>query len=118
MLTIPLLIRVGWGCDQHGQNATKAAIRAARNAIEFNSLPAMQTLIPGGYEAMLLRVQIACPDPQSIDQLAVAKTFPYGKLIIDVMEGGMRASSGIAIEALGDTNDDMFIAVCVVTVGY
>ena len=29
-----LFIEMGWGADQHGQNATKACVRAARNAIE------------------------------------------------------------------------------------
>ena len=29
-----LFVEMGWGADQHGQNATKACVRAARNAIE------------------------------------------------------------------------------------
>ena len=32
--------------------------------------------------------------------------------------GGMKASSGIALPELGDKNDDMYIAVAVVTLGY
>lgn len=38
--------------------------------------------------------------------------------VMQFQRGGMRASSGIAIEALGDKNDDMIIAVACVTVGY
>ena len=30
-----LFVEMGWGADQHGQNATKACVRAARNAIEL-----------------------------------------------------------------------------------
>ena len=37
-----LFVEAGFGCDQHGQNSTKAAVRACRNAIEFNSLPALR----------------------------------------------------------------------------
>ena len=33
-----LFIEMGWGADQHGQNATKACVRAARNAIESNTV--------------------------------------------------------------------------------
>ena len=33
-----LFIEMGWGADQHGQNATKACVRAARNAIEFSTV--------------------------------------------------------------------------------
>ena len=32
--------------------------------------------------------------------------------------GGMKASSGIALPELGDKNDDMYIAVAVITLGY
>jgi hypothetical protein len=42
-----LFVESGFGCDQHGQNATKAAMRACRNAIEFNSIPSTSTIIPG-----------------------------------------------------------------------
>lgn len=35
-----------------------------------------------------------------------------------VQPGGMVASSGIAIQEMGDTNDDMVIVVASVTVGY
>ena len=37
-----LFVEMGWGADQHGQNATKACVRAARNAIEFNSIPSIR----------------------------------------------------------------------------
>lgn len=64
-----LFIETGFGADQHGQNATKAAVRACRNAIEFNSIPSIAALIPGGYERMALRGEslcaheICCADP-------------------------------------------------------
>ena len=41
----------------------KAATRACRNAIEFNSLPAMGKLIPGGYAGMRLHIKIGTPHP-------------------------------------------------------
>ena len=46
-----LFIETGFGADQHGQNATKAAVRACRNAIEFNSIPSIAALLPGGMYA-------------------------------------------------------------------
>jgi uncharacterized protein (TIGR02058 family) len=44
--------------------------------------------------------------------------FPYGKVEFKVQSGGLVAPSGIAIESLGDTNDDMVIVCAAVTVGY
>jgi len=69
---------------------------------------------------MKLRVQLGVPvAADEIDLDAVAAVFPYGQLLpIEVVHGGMRASSGIALPEMGDKNDDMIIAVAVVTVGY
>ena len=114
-----LFVESGFGCDQHGQNSTKAALRACRNAIEFNSIPSIRNIIPGGKENMLLRVQIGVPSPETVDANAIQTVFPYGKLLpLEVIEGGMRASSGIALPEMGDKNDDMIIAVAVITIGY
>ncbi len=41
----------------------KAARRACRNAIEFNSLPSIGDLIPGGKNNMKLHVKIGSPHP-------------------------------------------------------
>ena len=49
-----LIVESGFGCDQHGQSSTKAAVRACRNAIEFNSLPGLRDVIPGGKENMIV----------------------------------------------------------------
>ncbi|CAI5508544.1 unnamed protein product [Closterium sp. Naga37s-1] len=38
-----LFVEMGVGYDQHGQNVTKAAIKACRNAITSNSIPAFRT---------------------------------------------------------------------------
>ena len=45
-------LQVGFGSDQHGQDATKAAIKACRSAIEFNSIPSINQIVPGGYDVM------------------------------------------------------------------
>ena len=68
----------GFGCDQHGQTATKAAVRACRNAIEFNSLPRIGQLVPGGYERMKLHVQLGVPAAYTadVDEAQVRSVFP------------------------------------------
>ena len=116
-----LFVEVGFGNDQHGQNSVKAAVRACRNAIEFNSIPSIRNIVPGGRDNMKLRIEIACPEPEKVrenlDQ--VRAVFPYGKFLpIVVKEGGMMASSGIAMAELGDKNDQMHIAIACVTLGY
>jgi len=114
-----LFIETGFGADQHGQNATKAAQRACRNAIEFNSIPSIAGLIPGGYADMVLRVTLAVPlgYALTLDLDKVRTVFPYGTCHFSVVEGGAAFSSGIALSALGDLNDDMIIVIAHVVVG-
>ena len=63
-LTNLLFVQMGFGVDQHGNDAsnasgsgggaTKAAVRAVRNAIEFNSIPGVIEVVPGGRTEMLI----------------------------------------------------------------
>lgn len=114
-------IELGFGNDSHGQSATKAAVRACRNAIEFNSIPSIKRLIPdGGYDALKLDVLLGVPQKyrDELDLDEVAKVFPYGHVRFEVHDGGLVAPSGIAIERLGDINDDMVVVCASVAVGY
>jgi uncharacterized protein (TIGR02058 family) len=115
-----LFVECGWGNDSHGQNVTKAAVRACRNAIEFNSIPSIQQLVPNGYDGLKLDVILAVPSkyrPQ-LELTQVAQVFPYGSVRFQLQDGGMIAPSGIAIQRLGDINQDMVIVCAAVTVGY
>lgn len=71
-------VQLGFGVDQHGDrtDATKAAIRAVRNAIEFNSIPGVIEHIPGGRKEMLIHVKLGIPSGATVDALQVAKVFP------------------------------------------
>ena len=85
------LVELGSGCC-HGNDSTKATIRACNNAIEWNSVK-VRTIIPGSYDAMVLHVHVAVPAPETVDLAAVAACFPYGSLQpILVEEGGLRGS--------------------------
>ncbi|KAK9805199.1 hypothetical protein WJX72_005433 [[Myrmecia] bisecta] len=113
-----LFVEVGWGADQHGQSATKAVVRACRNAIEFNSIPSIKKLVPNGYDGLKLRVKVGTPYPEKVDLEQARRVFPYGQVAFEVVEGGLNCCSGIAVPALGDTSEDMLVAVAAVTVGY
>lgn len=114
-----LLVECGFGNDSHGQNATKAAMRACRNAIEFNSL-SIKKMVPGGYDAMKLNVILGVPAKyqKTLDLDNVSKVFPYGEIKFAIRDGGLVAPSGRIIESLGDKNDDMLIVCAAIQVGY
>ena len=123
-------VQLGFGVDQHGDrnDATKAAIRAVRNAIEFNSIPGVIEHLPGGRHNMLIHVKLGVPDcgdststsqTTTVDVLEVAKVFPYGKLLpIQVSSGGLDFATGRVVEELGDTDDVGICVVACVSIGY
>lgn len=133
-ITNLLFVQMGFGVDQHGNHddgggsgggATKAAIRAVRNAIEFNSIPGVIEAVPGGRADMLISVKLGVPtrrdskDPMQVNLDEVAKVFPYGRLLpMEVVIGGLSFNTGRIVRELGDEDD---LAVCVaacVSIGY
>jgi len=68
-----LFVQVGMGIDQHGQDATKAAVRAVKHAIERNSIPCAKEVC-GSYDAVKIHVKLGVPFPdQRIDASAIEK---------------------------------------------
>lgn len=126
-------VQLGFGVDQHGKkDATKAAIRAVRNAIEFNSIPGVISHIPGGRAQMLIHVKLGVPSLSAktdqtddettllpVDTLQVAKVFPYGQLLpLEITRGGISFHTGRVVEELGDTNDVGICVAACVSLGY
>ena len=120
-----LFIESGCGTDQHGQDVTKACVRACKDAISFNSIPNLERLA-GGRENVVLRVQLAVPfegpdsaaTPPPVDLEQISAVFPYGKLLpVELMRGGARFESMCSVPSLGDTSDSWVVAVACVTVG-
>ena len=97
-----LAIEMGMGTDLHGQDYTKAAIRALRDALWHNSLTVAPAL---GYprESMQVDIQIGVAQPDNVDKQAVADVLPYGIAKVDVVKGGLDIpkddGSGITIVA-------------------
>ena len=113
-----MFVELGMGADLHGQDVTKAAIRAVRNAIERNSMPGMRGLVDGDTSKMQVRVHLAVPaDAEKLDQDAVRAVFPYGQVSIHVGPGGMLAPSGIFLADKDDKNEMIYIVNAAVEVG-
>jgi uncharacterized protein (TIGR02058 family) len=115
-----MFIETGMGIDVHGQDITTAATRAVKNAIHFNSMPGIRTVLPeNSLDNMKVNVKLAVPcDKDKLDVEEVKKALPYGQVTVEVMDGGMLTSSGIVLEEKGDKNDLMYIVVASVEVGY
>ena len=111
-----LVIEMGMGVDQHGQDPTVAAARAVRNAIAHNALPGVWEV--AGLDdpnQMLVEVQIAAPYADQIRQDEVLAVLPFGRKTFSAVNGGM-VVQGRAIASLNDKNDEMLVAIASVTV--
>ncbi len=83
-----LLMEMGMGTDLRGQDYTKAAIRALKDALWHNSVSIAPAL---GYprESMLVDVEIGVAEPSAVDHKQVAEVLPYGQAQIRVVKGGL-----------------------------
>ncbi|KAJ4846878.1 hypothetical protein Tsubulata_011885 [Turnera subulata] len=118
-----LFVEMGVGYDQHGQDVTAAAMRACKDAISSNSIPAFRRgSIPGvSFGEMKLQLKLGVPHSlqQSLDIERVKSVFPYGEILnVEVVDGGLICSSGVLVEEMGDKNDDCYIVNAAVYVGY
>jgi len=111
-----LIIEMGMGVDQHGQEPTVAAARAVRNAIAHNALPGVWEVAGlSDPDQMIVEVKVAVPYPEQVREAEVLAVLPFGRKTLKVESGGMVAE-GRAIASLNDINDQMLIAVAAVTV--
>ncbi len=111
-----LIIEMGMGIDQHGQDPTVAASRAVRNAIAHNALPGVWEVAGLSHpNQMIVEVKVAVPYPEKVREEEVLAVLPFGQKTLIVESGGM-VVEGRAIAELDDKNDEMLIAVAAVTV--
>ncbi|GLJ05053.1 hypothetical protein SUGI_0010180 [Cryptomeria japonica] len=115
-----LFVQMGTGYDQHGQDITMAAMRACKDAICKNCIPAFGGgTLPGiNQEYMKLKLKLGVPrfTKNSLDLEQVKAVFPYGEVReIEVVEGGLVCSTG---EYVGEKPDDCYVVNAAVYVGY
>jgi len=88
------ILEVGTGIDLHGEDETKAAQRAVKDAISHSSMVGLGQLFKIGSfkemsDALMVDVTIATPNPEKVDGDAVLSVLPEGERRIDIVEGGM-----------------------------
>ena len=93
-----LVYEFGMGLDLHGGDCTKAACRAAFDAIHHSSLPLARDIRERGGR-MLVDVTVGVPDPASVDVERVRKEFPHGEVTVHPVAGGLRVPGGDGVIA-------------------
>ncbi len=110
------VVEVGMGIDQHGQDDTKAAAKAVKNAIERVGLVGLGEIVRlGSIDDMVVEALVAVPHPERVREEEVLAALPLGRKSLKVIPGGMVARISKA-DALGDKTDEAIIANAAVTV--
>jgi len=99
----PYFIELGMGADLQGQDATKACIRAVKDAIGRNYLPGIRALTGGDAARMLVTVRLGVPaEAGPVDTDAVARALPHGQVTVEVVPGGLLTTGGGLFEGAAD----------------
>jgi uncharacterized protein (TIGR02058 family) len=78
----------GMGVDLRGQDYTKAAVRAVKDALHRNSLTVAHALGKDPAE-MVVRCVVGVTKPEAVNTEEVAAVFPYGDITVTAEAGGL-----------------------------
>lgn len=87
-----MVLQLGQGTDIRGADSTKAAERAVRDALWRNVLQ-IADVLGRPRDTMDIQVKIGVPRPETVDKDLVSAAFPYGKIEVLCVEGGLEIAS-------------------------
>lgn len=96
-----MAIEIGMGADLRGEDPTKAAVRAVKDALHRNALTVADAL---GFpkEAMLVDIRVGVPDPGAVRKDEVAAAAPYGVVSVEAVEGGLRVEKDAGVTLIAN----------------
>jgi uncharacterized protein (TIGR02058 family) len=110
------VLEFGMGLDQHGQDVTRAACKAVKDAVARSCLSGLLEIVRlRDVNDMLVDIHVACPYPEKVDRPAVLAALPFGQKQLTLTEGGMVAH-GLFQPELGDVTDETYVANAAITV--
>lgn len=114
------VVELGTGVDLHGQDGTKAAVRAVRNAFQHVSLPGLRQ-VAGVEDMSTVQVDVFIGVPTeagAVDVDQVKAQFPIGTVNVMVQAGGLmpvgeafRPEFGDKVDAIVMANAAIFVRV-------
>jgi uncharacterized protein (TIGR02058 family) len=97
-----MVMELGMGSSLKRQDYTRAACRAVEDALWHNSLSVADAFGLDRHD-MIIEVEIGVQNPDKVSENEVAKVFPYGRVSVSVVEGGLDVpkpdGSGITVIA-------------------
>ncbi|MEM0197460.1 MAG: Lin0512 family protein [Fervidicoccaceae archaeon] len=108
------MVEVGMGVDQHGQDPTKAAVKAIKDAVSRVCIPYLVS--EGKLRDFAVEVEVGVPRSKEVRLKDLEDAIQIGKLrSLKVVEGGL-STACVEMKELGDRSSEMIIAVASITV--
>jgi uncharacterized protein (TIGR02058 family) len=109
-------IELGYAADLHGEDMTKAAIRAVRDAVSRICLCGIVEICGRDrFQDVFVHAEIAVPVPEEVDHEAVLAVIPIGEASLNVTKGGMSVP-GIEVPCFAPGVSNIVIACAALTV--
>jgi uncharacterized protein (TIGR02058 family) len=110
------IVEIGTGIDLHGENATKAACRAVRDAVSRSCLCGIvEVLGIQDLNALDVEIVVAVPRPGGVDLDKVMAEVPIGRKTARALEGGMMVK-GLCVAQFDADSDQVMVANAAITV--
>ncbi len=110
------IVEIGTGMDLHGEDSTKAACRAVKDAISRSCLCGIVEIMGiQDLNAIDVEIVVAGPRPQDVDLDRVIAEVPIGRKRALAVEGGMKVK-GLAVAQFAAGHDQIVVANAAITV--
>ena len=110
------IVEIGTGIDIHGENVTKAACRAVKDAVSRSCLCGLLEILElKDLEDVQVDIQVASPNLDQVDLEQVMAEVPIGRKNARAVEGGMTAQ-GLCVPQFAPECDRIVVANAAVTV--
>jgi uncharacterized protein (TIGR02058 family) len=110
------IVEIGTGIDLHGEDVTKAACRAVRDAVSRSCLCGLVEIIEtDDLKNVLVDIFIAVPRPEQVDPERVMAEVPIGRKTVRAEQGGLQ-TLGLCVPQFAPQCDQIIVANAAVTV--
>ena len=110
------IVEVGTGVDLHGEDATKAACRAVKDAISRSCLCGVVEILGiQDLNSVDVEIVVAVPGSKSVDLDRVMAEVPIGRKTAQAVEGGMKVK-GLCVSRFAADCDQIVVANAAITV--
>jgi uncharacterized protein (TIGR02058 family) len=110
------IVEIGTGIDLHGENVTKAACRAVKDAVSRSCLCGLLEILKlQKLDDLRVEILVASPKPQEVDLEQVMAEVPIGRKTARAVEGGLTAQ-GLCVAQFAPKCDQIVVVNTAITV--